>query len=275
MFSLVPGQYKQTQKELDSVLDFVRHAHTEELHGYHGGDVNYILDLLGDYDSANVTQAGHRRRRQVEYPGTTLEELTMQMLPSLYEALEQILRHPGLGPAAPSRSRSTTAAYPSGSTDDEGISRSFSLRLAEDSARLRADISRLYEGISQLGGDAHGQEYEGARHRREAGNTDVNNNKVNTNPDRAHVVSYAQNPSKDTEGGVSVEHGAHPSNRSHGNTTWPPARVHPDDGHGGHGNAHTDAERLLEIAHYLHYCSIGILGIFVIQVGTVMEEKQS
>lgn len=190
----------------------------------------------------------------------------MQMFPSLYEAIEQVVRqHPDGIHITPSVAGITTEEYastPPGNTEQSYLTTT--ARLLEDNSRLRSDISKLYDGLSQLGSATSSENLEALREKRGTNEHDVNNN--NKDEPHAHVVSYAQNPTKEPDGGTHREPRGSSShdNNSHGNQT----RVHPHVG-GGHGNAHTDAERLLEIAHYLHYCSIGILGIFVAQVGSV------
>lgn len=86
-------------------------------------------------------------------------------------------------------------------------------------------------------------------------NTDYNNN--NNNNNNNHNKDHDSVNNHQTVRSRRPSHGG----RGHGLQTHVNLTHIEEEGHG-----HTQAEKLKEIAHILHFCSIGILGIFVAQV---------
>ena len=168
------------------------------------------------------------------------------------------------------------------------------LRLLADNIRLRNDIAKLYKGIQDVNNQLLEEEQEEEDNEADDGDLSAFNNAVDTrskrntqeytNQNEHHVMDLPadgktkvrhqhgklRHDNADNDD-VSSEHIVHDdvtdtmvyANVSHDNDSLITWQIYFSE-HAGHHESHS--EKLLEIAHILHYCSIAILGIFVAQV---------
>ncbi len=275
---------------MEHILDFVTVVHRDDLHGYAGRDVEKILLLLSHrYGETNHSEAGTRHKRHVGF-NNMADMLSLQLLPSLHEVLEQVALSGSAVQNEQIRSTNGEKVEPSSGmyTPDAPTDTlaylhenylTTTLRLLEENIRLRADIAELHNGLQTSNsesavdinnnGDRFMQDEPKDRQKREteewSGDHIRDENSHNL---PKHVVTNTQRITPDS-------HQTHPLstgkfNGTDGTNDSIPWWEDESDGHGDMSNAHLNAQRLHEIAHILHYCSIAILGIFVAQVGVYL-----
>ena len=236
----------------------------------------------------NETEPHHRKRRHLE---TELYDmLSLQLFSSLVDVEAYTSDYSNVeNPSNPnSRGAHGTHAPPEvlisspsvagqqKRTDNNDYMRT-TLRLLADNIRLREDIAKLYRGIKNVNNELLQED-------QSAFNDVANRSKRNTqeyNIDNEHHVMDIQDGKsrvrhqhgklRHDNSDVNSEHIVHDdvtntmvyANVSQVNETFITWEIYYSE----HASLHrAQSERLLEIAHILHYCSIAILGIFVAQV---------
>ena len=260
------GEYTHAQSNLDRVLHFIRTEHDSSLYGYTGSNVGYILELLGKDPSyglgahANdsiVQDTGPRHRRFAhlyDSQFTLLPEEDGDFLAfqqdndTLWNSTEpELLEAP---PAPPVLSRQhQTPGSGSGSGTYYGDTAS---RLIRENVLLKTDIENMYALLDRGDCDAMFQLHQERRQRRDTDSS--------ADGDRF--------PRSAAGGGAGASDGVDRSvvwldeNNNSVNSSVNGTRKYV------HYVKHevTQAELLHEIAHYLHFCSVAILGVFVLQV---------
>ncbi len=246
-----------------------------------------ILGLLNNLGNPyNHTETKHRKRRHLE------SELSDMLNPEVFMSLSDVETYTSdyskankpstLQPAHANRLRTTEEPSVAGRQVQHTYMLT-TLRLLADNIRLRNDISKLYKGIHADTGSKEGaldsNDAEDDRNKRDTDALHEGNDNTASHQDGKKVRhqhgKVRHDDWEEEEGGLGVAPGFWEdvtstmlyANLSHGNDSvfniyfGEGEEEAPGDGHG-----HSKAETLLEIAHVLHYCSIAILGIFVVQV---------
>ena len=263
-----------------------------------------LLHSKYDHNNTSETETPHveRHRRHVGWSfGTNsaspVDMLTLEALPSLQQALERLYlqQHdeelqPDSGVARMSHDDFTPPSEPpavsqGGVTSHRAMANllsalgnnylSTTIKLLEENIRLRSDIAKLYDGLTlnqhvgdnrvfgdggPPGGGVTSAPGVVNRQRRDA---EWPSSGQDANKDNGKVVKYSQ---KHRPTDSSQKHGPKSLRVNvsrNGNETLGHDDERSDQLEGHH---HSEAKRLHKIAHILHYCSIAILGIFVIQV---------
>ncbi len=281
------------------MLDYVKREHVDDLLGYQGNDVSTILGLLNRFEHLyNETEPHHRKRRHLE---TELYDmLSLQLFSSLVDVQSYTSDYSNVeNPSNPSSRGAATHAPQDVLTQAPSVAGQqkqsdymrTTLRLLAENIRLRNDIAKLYKGIKNVNNELLQEEQEAENNEDEGDQSAFNDvdsrSKRNTpqeytNKNEHHVMDlqdgkkvrhqHGKQRHDNAAAGVSSEHIVHEdvtdtmvyANVSQDNDTFFTWEIYFSE----HKNHHaSNSERLLEIAHILHYCSIAILGIFVAQVG--------
>ena len=290
MYFRFSGQYREAAENLQQVLDFVKKDHVDDLLGYPGNDVGTILGLLNRFEHVYTeTEPHHRKRRHLE---TELYDmLSLQLFSSLVDAEAYTSDYSNVdNPSNPySRGAHGTHAPPEVLTSSPSVAgqqkrsdkndyMKTTLRLLADNIRLRNDIAKLYKGIKDVNNELLQEDQSAfndvdSRSKRNTQEYNTNNEHhvMDIQQDGKTRVRHQQGKLRHDNGDVSNEHIVHDdvtdimvyANVSQDNDTFFTWEIYYSE-HPSRHQAHS--ERLLEIAHILHYCSIAILGIFVAQV---------
>ena len=205
-----PGQFNEAKSDKSHALEFLRDIYVDDLDGYDGGSVQYIVAVLRERYPDNTSSA--RRPNNANQRRWNASSQTHRNNNNNYinnDGRLILLSSPFHATKAAGSRHSVTTATPDVATGD-GVRDFF------DSAH---DVVEEYANVGRT--------------------TDVFGEAIPTNSSGPEAES---------------------NNRS---------RVPPPS----HFESDSYAERLLEIAHIFHFVSIAILGIFVIQVRTVIQIK--
>lgn len=244
-----------------------------------------LLNNLGNH--YNDTETKHRKRRHLQ------SELSDMLNPEVFMSLSDVETYTSdyskankpstEQPAHAHRPRTTQEPSVAG---QQGVQHNYmltTLRLLADNIRLRNDISKLHKGIKSDKGLKGARDSDNAEDDRNKRDTDAlhdrDDNTAGSQPqDPENKVRHQHGKVRhddwaEEEGGLGVGAGFWEdvtstmlyANMSNGNESV--FNIYLGDGEEeSHEHGHSKAETLLEIAHVLHYCSIAILGIFVVQV---------
>ena len=262
----------------------------DDLLGYNGHDVGTILGLLNRFEHMyNETEPHHRKRRHLE---TELYDmLSLQLFSSLVDAEAYTSDYSNVdNPSNPnSRGAHGTHAPPEvltslpsvagqqKRTDSSDYMRT-TLRLLSDNIRLRNDIAKLYKGIKDVNNELLQEDQSAfndvdnrSKRNTQEYSTDNEHHVMDIQQDGKTRVRHQHGKLRHDNGDTSSEHIVHDgvtdtmvyANISKENDTYITWQIYYSENPSLHRE---NSEKLLEIAHILHYCSIAILGIFVAQV---------
>ena len=263
-FSLISGEYSHAQNNLDRVLEFIRIEHGNELYGYAGQNVGYILKLLGDgnpFENGNNSEATHdinnRHRRYAHHFDSSFAIHSPEDDGNSFLSFQKEksgLRYNSTNVAALPwlLSRSVASTY-------YGYTAS---RLIRENMLLKADIANMYALLDSGNCDSlmlRRQHVLARRHKRDTIADDITNGHTPYNEDERNTRAAAR-----ARAGASHAAGSNDSHLDANNNDVNSTNHTKYEHHAPH--EYTQAELLHEIAHYLHFCSVAILGIFVLQV---------
>lgn len=241
---------------MEHVLGFVRDVHIDDLDGYTGENVHYILKLLEHKYNTSYTDDDRNKRHVTQIIPEVLN------LPMVTQSIVQDGEH---GDITEDYLSSLLGRYTRVALDDLGLDETstpnpsaediyndYMQQLLSENQRLRHDIDKLEKSLSVM----YKSEDSLKRHKRNTQNSTVSNVYNETSTGKNNVLMQDNSSSLLSSASTEI------------NTRAPNDSYHSKNGYEKYKyyQSYTKSKKLLKIAHTLHYCSIGILGLFVIQV---------
>ena len=268
---------KERQYDLDRLLDFVRYEYTTELNGYRGANITEILTRIKTYqlNAKNESNYVNINVNNVDNSADSdyLDGYTNQEFLTSEDDTHSDNRY--------KRSLDTNSLVSGYSRTSESLP-----------VDLNASPNNMNDGAITINSNSKSEERDNlAKHVKtpqlqEAENNSTDNQLIALTVEKqtdtfSEFRSSAESPGipssithldrsrirrDDVDVQVSQQEET-PRNNCRGNYDNCTTNV------GGHGYQHikTQSELLHEIAHYLHFCSIAILGIFVLQVSAIIK----